>query len=204
MRAVTVVPGVAGWVRLEEAPEPDAGSGSMVVEALAVGICGIDAEIVDGTYGWPPPGRHRLVLGHESLGRVVDPEPSGFRVGENVVAIVRRPDPVPCPNCAVGEWDMCSSGGYTERGIKQVDRFTAERWRITPEYAVRVDPQLGVVVFGSVNANRRHYYRAARAPAAEGGWLEQLIIRRVSLDQVPTGLQRAPEDIQVILEFAKP
>jgi threonine dehydrogenase-like Zn-dependent dehydrogenase len=135
MRAVTVVPGVAGSLRLEEAPEPDAGSGSMVVEALAVGICGTDAEIADGTYGWPPPGRQRLVLGHESLGRVVDPEPSGFRVGENVVAIVRRPDPVPCPNCAVGEWDMCSNGGYTERGIKQVDRFMAERWRIEPEYA---------------------------------------------------------------------
>ena len=38
---------------------------------------------------------------------------------------------------------MCSNGGYTERGIKQVDGFMAERWRIEPEYAVRVDPALG-------------------------------------------------------------
>jgi len=57
---------------------------------------------------------------------------------------VRRPDPVPCPNCAVGEWDMCRNGEYTERGIKQIDGFMSERWRIEPEYAVKVDPALGL------------------------------------------------------------
>jgi threonine dehydrogenase-like Zn-dependent dehydrogenase len=142
MRAVT---GTRGSLRVDEVPEPDPGLGSMLVEALAVGICGTDAEIAEGGYGWPPPGRDRLILGHESLGRVVDPGPSGFEVGEHVVGIVRRPDPAPCPNCAVGEWDMCSNGGYTERGIKAVDGFMAERWRIEPEYAVRVDPRLGVL-----------------------------------------------------------
>ena len=145
MRAVTVEPGTRGSLRLEEVPEPDAALGSVVVEALAVGICGTDAEIADGRYGWAPPGRHRLMLGHESLGRVVDSGRSGFAVGDHVVGIVRRPDPAPCPNCAVGEWDMCTNGGYTERGIKQVDGFLAERWRIEPEYAVRVDPRLGVL-----------------------------------------------------------
>ena len=145
MRAVTVVPGTAGSLLVEEVPEPDVQLGSVLVEALAVGICGTDVEIAEGRYGWAPPGRDRLTLGHESLGRVLDPGSSGLRVGEHVVGIVRRPDPVPCPNCAVGEWDMCSNGGYTERGIKQVDGFMAERWRIEPEYAVRVDPGLGVL-----------------------------------------------------------
>ncbi len=55
MRAVTVVPGAAGSARLEEVPEPDVALGSVVVEALAVGICGTDAEIASGSYGWPPP-----------------------------------------------------------------------------------------------------------------------------------------------------
>jgi threonine dehydrogenase-like Zn-dependent dehydrogenase len=116
-----------------------------VVEALAVGVCGTDVEIAGGLYGWAPPGRERLILGHESLGRVLDPGPSGFAVGDHVVGIVRRPDPLPCPNCAVGEWDMCSNGGYTERGIKQVDGFMADHWRIEPEYAVKVDKGLGVL-----------------------------------------------------------
>jgi len=138
-----VAPGTAGSVRLDGVPEPDAALGSVVVEALAAGICGTDAEIASGSYGWPPPGRDRLILGHESLGRVVDAGPSGFLVGEHVVGIVRRPDPAPCPNCAVGEWDMCSNCGYTERGIKQADGFMAERWRIEPDYAVRVDKDLG-------------------------------------------------------------
>ena len=73
MRAVTVVPGTAGSLRIDEVPEPDERLGSVLVEALAVGICGTDIEIADGRYGWPPPERDRLVLGHESLGRVLDP-----------------------------------------------------------------------------------------------------------------------------------
>ena len=62
-----------------------------------------------------------------------------------MVGIVRRPDPVPCPNCAVGEWDMCRNGQYTERGIKEIDGFMSERWRIEPEYAMKVDRSLGLL-----------------------------------------------------------
>jgi glucose 1-dehydrogenase len=145
MQAVTVVPGNPGSARLDEVAEPDVELGAVVVEALAVGVCGTDAEIAGGDYGWAPPGEERLILGHESLGRVLDPGPTGLAVGEHVVGIVRRPDPVPCPNCAVGEWDMCSNGRYTERGIKEVHGFMSERWRIEPEYVVRVDKRLGII-----------------------------------------------------------
>ena len=146
MKAVTVQPGVAGSVRFEDVPEPDEHTGSILVEAVAVGICGTDVEIASGAYGWAPPGRERLVLGHESLGRVVDPGPSsGLQPGDLVVGIVRRPDPVPCPNCAVGEWDMCRNGQYTERGIKEIDGFMSERWRIEPGYFTKLDPALGLL-----------------------------------------------------------
>ena len=121
-------------------------TGSVLVEAVAVGVCGTDVEIAEGKYGWAPPGQPRLVLGHESLGRVLDPGPSGgLKKGDLVVGIVRRPDPVPCPNCAVGEWDMCRNGQYTERGIKEIHGFMSERWRIEPEYAIKVDPSLGIL-----------------------------------------------------------
>ena len=145
MKAVTVEPHKRDTARLEDIPEPDAAQGSVLVEAIAVGVCGTDTEIVDGHYGWAPPGRPRLVLGHESLGRVLDPGGSALREGDLVVGIVRRPDPVPCPNCAVGEWDMCRNGQYTERGIKQIDGFMSERWRIEPEYAMKVDRSLGLL-----------------------------------------------------------
>jgi threonine dehydrogenase-like Zn-dependent dehydrogenase len=146
VKAITVVPHQPDSARFEEVPEPDVRDGSVLVEAIAVGVCGTDVEIVEGKYGWAPQGQTRLVLGHESLGRVVDPGPRGaLQRGDLVVGIVRRPDPVPCPNCAVGEWDMCRNGQYTERGIKEIHGFMSERWRIEPEYAMKVDPSLGLL-----------------------------------------------------------
>jgi threonine dehydrogenase-like Zn-dependent dehydrogenase len=146
MKAITVEPKKRGTARLENIPEPDPREGSVLVEAVAVGVCGTDVEIVEGKYGWAPSGDTRLVLGHESLGRVLEPGPSGgLQKGDLIAGIVRRPDPVPCPNCAVGEWDMCRNGQYTERGIKQIHGFMSEHWRIEPEYAVKIDPSLGLL-----------------------------------------------------------
>ncbi|MDA8290557.1 MAG: glucose 1-dehydrogenase [Actinomycetota bacterium] len=144
MKAVTVTPRTAGSSELAEVPEPDESEGSVLVETLAVGVCGTDMEIVRGDYGWAPPGHDRLVLGHESIGRVLDaPSASGLAAGDLVVGIVRRPDPVPCYSCAAGEWDACRNGQYTEHGIKQLDGFMRERWRAAPDAMVSVDPGLG-------------------------------------------------------------
>jgi len=73
MKAITVEPRKPGTVRYEDIPEPDVREDSMLVEALAASVCGTDIEIAEGKYGWAPPGMTRLVLGHESLGRVIDP-----------------------------------------------------------------------------------------------------------------------------------
>jgi len=144
MRAITVMPGRSNSARLEDLPEPPISEGSVLIEALAIGVCGTDSEIVSGAYGWSPPGRDRLVLGHESLARVLEaPARSALSPGDLVVGIVRQPDPVPCPSCAVGEWDMCRNGQYTEHGIKALDGFGAERFRLQPEYTVKVDARLG-------------------------------------------------------------
>jgi glucose 1-dehydrogenase len=145
MRAITLEPGKKDSLHLDEVAEPPEQHGPILVRALAVGVCGTDRELVEGLYGAPPAGRQRLVLGHESLGRVISaPAGSGFAVGDAVVGIVRHPDPVPCPNCALGEWDMCRNGLYTERGIKQADGFCAERWRSEAEFTVKVSPVLGL------------------------------------------------------------
>ena len=145
MRAVTLRPGQPGSQRLEQVPEPAEAQGSILVRALAVGVCGTDRELIDGLYGEAQAGRGRLVLGHESLGRVISaPRESGFATGDMVVGIVRHPDPVPCENCALGESDMCRNGLYTERGIKQADGFGAERWRSDPGFTVKVSPVLGL------------------------------------------------------------
>jgi threonine dehydrogenase-like Zn-dependent dehydrogenase len=345
MKAWTVTPGQSGSAVVRDIDSPP-GSGAVLVDTLAIGICGTDNEISRGDYGAAPDGSDYLVLGHESLGRVREaPAESGLAPGELVVGIVRRPDPVPCASCAVGEWDMCRNDLYTERGIKGAHGYAAEQYRIEPEYAVRVDPSLeqtgvlleptsvvakawdhierigrraawhpetllvtgagpigllaamlgaqrgldvhvvdlvtegpkpelvralggtyhatpasesgvrpdiiiectgvaavvqdvmcldrndgitcltGVssygkprtldfggfnrqvvlqndVVFGSVNANRRHYDLAAEALAkADSGWLQRLISRRVPLEDFATGLDRRKEDIKVVLDL---
>lgn len=145
MQAVTIAPGKAGSLQLEEVDEPGPQEGPVLVRTLAIGICGTDRDLVRGAYGEAPPGRERLVLGHESLGRVIEAPPqSGLATGDLVVGIVRHPDPVPCANCVLGEWDMCRNGRYTERGIKQLDGFAAERWRSEPGFLVKVSPRLAL------------------------------------------------------------
>jgi threonine dehydrogenase-like Zn-dependent dehydrogenase len=144
MRAITVTPGEPGSARLADLPEPEPGPGELMVEVLCLGVCGTDREIVDGTHGELPEGRDRMVLGHELLGRVLEaPEGNAFQPGELVAGIVRRPDPVPCPCCARGEWDMCRNGLYTERGIKGRDGYGAERVTLEADFAVPVSPDLG-------------------------------------------------------------
>ncbi|WP_199512534.1 glucose 1-dehydrogenase [Nucisporomicrobium flavum] len=146
MRALTVQPGTAGSARIDDLPDPVATAGELLVEGVALGVCGTDREIAQGSYGWAPPGRDRLVLGHESLGRVRQAPPgSGFSPGDLVVGVVRRPDPVPCGACVHGEFDMCRNGRYTERGIKELDGYAAELWTLDTAYAVKLDPQLADV-----------------------------------------------------------
>src|SRR5579884_1494951 len=143
MRALTVAPGIANSARLDDAPEPPLADGTVLVRTLALGVCGTDREIVAGVYGWAPPGQQRLIIGHESLGEVKEaPANCGVAPGDLVVGFVRRPDPVPCPSCAVGEWDMCRNGRYTERGIKERNGFGSERWRIEPDFCIKLDPGL--------------------------------------------------------------
>jgi threonine dehydrogenase-like Zn-dependent dehydrogenase len=144
MQAVTVVPLKPGSIDLTELPEPPGSDGPVLVKTRAIGVCGTDLEIIAGEYGWAPEGENRLAIGHESLGEVLEaPADSGLAIGDLVVAIVRRPDPVPCSNCAIGEWDMCRNGRYTEWGIKEHHGYARERYRITPDFLVKVDPALG-------------------------------------------------------------
>src|SRR5215510_11848179 len=146
MRAIALNPGVADSARLLDCAEPALSDGSILVQTLALGVCGTDRDIIAGRYGTAPTGDEHLILGHESLGVVIDaPAGSGFSRGEHLVGFVRRPDPVPCPACAAGEWDMCRNDLYTERGIKGRHGFGAERFRVEPQFAVGLDASLGIL-----------------------------------------------------------
>jgi threonine dehydrogenase-like Zn-dependent dehydrogenase len=148
--ALTVEPGVAGSGRIDEVAPPAVTEGAVLVQGISVGICGTDALIAEGGWGTAPPGAQRLILGHESLGRVLETPPNvGLSVGDLVAGVVRLPGHPPCAACAGGEWDMCQDGNHVERGITGSHGFAAEQWRIHPGYSVRIPDGLdhvGVLV----------------------------------------------------------
>ncbi|NED49659.1 theronine dehydrogenase, partial [Micromonospora aurantiaca] len=60
MRALTVVPEKGGSLAVTDVPDPEPGENDLLVDGLAVGVCGTDREIAAGDYGWAPPGHERL------------------------------------------------------------------------------------------------------------------------------------------------
>src|SRR3954469_16050268 len=143
MKALTIIPGQANTAAVQDVAEPSAQEGSILANALELGLCGTDFELISAEYGWAPPGSDHLVIGHESLGLVEEaPENSGFAKGDLIVGIVRHPDPVPCVACGAGQPDMCRNNKYTERGIKEINGFASQRWRTDPDFAVRLDGSL--------------------------------------------------------------
>lgn len=129
MKAVAVFPG-KHEVRVIDHPEPQLASPTQAkIKMLDVGVCGTDREIISFEYGTPPDGFDYLILGHESLGEVVEagPQVSNVKRGDLVVITVRRPCPHPeCVACRDGRQDFCYTGDFTERGIKQQHGFMTE------------------------------------------------------------------------------
>ena len=57
------------------------------------------------------------------------------------------------------------------------------------------------VVVGSVNANRRHYELAVEALGkADREWLAGLVTRRVPMAEWPKALERADDDVKVVVD----
>ncbi len=148
MKALAVFP-AQRTLKLVDVPEPGAlAEGQVRVLTHEVGICGTDKEIASFQYGTPPPGSDFLVIGHECLGEVIEVGPGvqGFSPGDLVVPRVRRPCPhTRCLPCRQGRSDYCTTGEYTERGIKGVHGFACEQWVESAPYLHRVENRLRAV-----------------------------------------------------------
>lgn len=145
MRAVGVVPGKREVRLIEHAAPEITGAYDIKIKSLDVGICGTDKEICNFVYGSPPAGQDYLVLGHESLGQVVEVGAgvSVFRPGDLVVPSVRRPcSHDHCSPCKAGLQDFCFTGDFTERGIKMTHGFMTESYVEDEQYLTFVPPEL--------------------------------------------------------------
>jgi glucose 1-dehydrogenase len=60
------------------------------------------------------------------------------------------------------------------------------------------------VIVGTVNANKRHWYKAGLALArADRSWLARLVTRREPPEEFLRAFQRQPDDIKVVIQFAQ-
>ncbi|HVA17592.1 MAG TPA: glucose 1-dehydrogenase [Candidatus Dormibacteraeota bacterium] len=145
MKAIVIHPGGKNSIEMRDVPAPEMAPDQIAVKTIRVGLCGTDAEINEGLYGQAPQGCEYLILGHENFGVVedvgVEVKTKGFKPGDFVVSTVRRPCGQ-CYFCNHGENDMCTSGKYTERGIKGRHGYMAEYYVEVPEYMNNIPASL--------------------------------------------------------------
>ncbi len=150
MKAIAVYPGRPQSAHLAEVREPrvsDVPDGrGILVQVLRVGVDGTDKEINAAEYGRAPEGEDFLVIGHESLGRVLEVGanvPDTIRPGDYVVATVRRPGTSVYGR--IGLQDFTTDDVYYERGINLLHGYLTERYVEDARYIVRLPDSLAEV-----------------------------------------------------------
>ncbi|MFC7204034.1 glucose 1-dehydrogenase [Haloferax namakaokahaiae] len=138
MQAIAVKRGEDKPVIIEK-PRPEPEPGEALVRTLRVGVDGTDHEVIAGGHGGFPEGEDHLVLGHEAVGIVVDPNGTHLEEGDIVVPTVRRP-PADGTNeyFERGEPDMAPDGMYVERGIVGAHGYMSDFFTSPAEYLVRI------------------------------------------------------------------
>lgn len=111
-------------VSLKDLPDPKAGSGEVVVQVKASGICHTDYEVLKDNYGT---GAFPVVPGHEYAGIVVDvgADVTGVKTGDRV-AVDPNIECGSCRACARGWAHLCENlgaygvtthGGFAELSV---------------------------------------------------------------------------------------
>jgi threonine dehydrogenase-like Zn-dependent dehydrogenase len=97
----------------------------------------------------------------------------------------------------MGEWDMCRNGRYTERGIKQRHGYGAERYRLEPDFAVKVDSALELlgVLLEPASILAKAWDQTERIGRRTGTWRPRTVL------VIGAGLIGLI-DIKVVIEFA--
>ena len=119
--------------------EVERSSYKVLLSPIYTGVCGTDRGIVASSlkFAYNPEGSDYLILGHESICKVLDSKVPEFKAGDLVVPVVRRPGD--CVNCRIGRQDNCSDGNKHEAGITGMHGFMQQTFPDDPEFLVKVE-----------------------------------------------------------------
>lgn len=96
-------------VAYQDVNVPGKHSDEVLIKVTHTGMCGTDLKIYQGSI----PVGYPLIMGHESVGEVVE-EANGFKAGTRVIV-----DPAlscgACYNCRAGQSNICPNGGLIGR-----------------------------------------------------------------------------------------
>lgn len=143
MKAISLIPQTTK-ISLADVPEPQVSAPDEIkIKIWQVGICGTDREEAEGGRADAPPGKSSLIIGHEMFGQVVEVgnNVKSVQPGEYGVFTVRR-GCNECDACLHNRSDLCSTGKYTERGIKGADGFQAEYVVDKEQYFIKVPDEI--------------------------------------------------------------
>lgn len=143
MKALAIYPG-KGEPHFVDIPEPNIEKPNQVkIKILQVGICGTDKEEISGGRADAPLGSKDLIIGHEMFGKIVDigANVKSVKIGDYALFSVRR-GCGKCTPCNNNRSDMCYTGEYTERGIKQAQGYQTEFVIDDENYVVKIPDQI--------------------------------------------------------------
>ena len=134
-----------GEVHVVAVDDTAPGSGELLIAPEAVGICGTDVDLLDGTMGYLTSGiiSYPLTPGHEWSGTVlaVGEGVDGFSPGDRVVGEA----PIGCGTCQVcasGEYHLCPD--RVETGFIRQPGALTERFRYPARGAHRLPPHVAM------------------------------------------------------------
>ena len=168
------------------------GAGPIGLLAALVGVQrGLEVHVLDRVESGPKPDIVRDLGATYHVGAVAD---LGF-----------QPDViVECTG--VGQVIADSVAGIGAGGVVCLTGVgTGGRTGVVPVADIAAHIVLGNQVFvGSVNANKRHWYKAGQVLArADRKWLARLVSRREQPENFSRALERTPDDIKVVVQFAE-
>ena len=121
-----------GRIEMRDVPDPEPGTGEVLLRIRRIGICGSDIHVWHGKHPFTP---YPVVQGHEYSATVeaVGPEVTVVRPGMRATA---RPQVVcgECPPCRRGEYNVCDAlkvQGFQAPGCAQ-DLFVVPSDRLVP------------------------------------------------------------------------